>query len=408
VRLVLANKALTLLGGSEAYLITVAEQLQRLGHDVIAYAPELGEAAQGARDRGIRVVSGRELPEQCDGVLAQDAITAYELAELYPEAVRVYVAHSHFWLQHRPPQLRDVSQAVVVLNDYVRRYLEAHAFFPEVVRLRQPVDVTRFGLGVRRAEPRRVLAFGNDWIGAPHRIVSDACRAAGLRLDHVGLHGRTTTTPELDIAEADIVVGVGRCILEAMASGRAAYVFGITGGDGWVTPDSYPALEASGFTGTATETLVTADLLLRDLEQFDPKMGESNRDLVFAHHRAEAHAADLVGLFRRLESRPASGNAPLAELSRLTRVGWEAEMRARQLAWKAHQKMVERDRMEQAQDRWQAEYERAASSVRELHDAYNRLLATRRWRFAQAIGKPLDMVRRLRRRFRYPRASPRG
>jgi hypothetical protein len=401
MRMVLANRALTLLGGSEAYLITVGEHLQRLGHDVIAYASQQGEAAACARDRGIRVTSDREqLPDRLDGVLAQDTVTAYQMAELYPDAVRLYVAHSHFWVQHRPPQLRGVSHAVVVLNDYVRHHLEAHAELPEVVRLRQPVDVTRFGVGVRRTKPRRVLAFGNYWGGTPHQILIDACEAVGLELDHVGLYGRTSITPELDIAEADIVVGVGRCILEAMASGRAAYVYSIAGGDGWVTPERYQGMEANGFGGNMTGASVTADRLRRDLGEFDPEMGVSNRNLVFAHHRAETHAAELVGLFRRLDARPAAGDAPLEELSRLSRVGWEAEMRARQLAWKVQQQAAERDRMEDERNRWRAEYERTASRLGELHDAYNRLIATRRWRFAQALGKPLDLVRRVRARTR--------
>src|ERR687898_1007855 len=111
---------MTLLGGSEAYLITVGEQLQRLGHDVVAYAPEHGEAAQCARDRGFRLVSGLgELPDEVEGVLAQDTIVAYQLAAAYPKAVRLYVAHSYYWEQHRPPQIRDVCHGIVTLNDYV-------------------------------------------------------------------------------------------------------------------------------------------------------------------------------------------------------------------------------------------------------------------------------------------------
>ena len=32
-----------------------------------------------------------------------------------------------------------------------------------------------------------------------------------------------------------------------------AYVWDTRGGDGWVTPETYPALEADGFTGAATD-----------------------------------------------------------------------------------------------------------------------------------------------------------
>jgi hypothetical protein len=409
VRLVLANKSLTLLGGSEAYLITVGEQLQRLGHEVVAYSPELGEAADSARDRGLRVASAhRDLPDEVDGLLAQDSVTAYELAEMFPAAVRVYVAHSIHWDQHSPPQLPDVSHAVVTLSDSIRRRCEALAHCPPVARLRQPVNLRRFRPGTRRERPRRVLALGNYWAGPRYENLSRTCADIGLELAHAGLYGRPTSTPELEIAEADIVVGVGRCILEAMAGGRAAYVYGVAGGDGWITPESYEAMEADGFTGRATDSVVDAARLRADLLHFDAAMGDANRDLAFRHHDVGSHALELVELFRSVEPRPVPGGLPLAEFARLVRLQWEAEIRASRFAWRARDIALERDRLAEelgrVREQWQAEYERAASRVRELHDAYNRLLATRRWRIAQLIAKPLDLIRGLRDRIRARRA----
>lgn len=67
-------------GGSETYVLTVAEQLQRLGHGVTIFAHELRTMADEARDRGLRVGSQRELPSSCDVVLVQDGVCSYELA----------------------------------------------------------------------------------------------------------------------------------------------------------------------------------------------------------------------------------------------------------------------------------------------------------------------------------------
>jgi hypothetical protein len=401
VRLVLANKSLVQFGGSESYLITVAEELQRLGHEVTAYAPETGDAADVARDRGIRVASTpSELPGEVDGALAQDGSTAYELAERYRKAVRLYVAHSNIWIPQRPPQLPDVCHAVVALNDTVKRQCEALAVRPRLVRLRQPINGRRFRMGIRREQPQRVLAFGNVWVPDRFRMLAQVCAELELELDHVGPYGRMTPTPELDLAEADIVVGVGRCILEAMASQRAAYVYGLRGGDGWVTPESYPALEADGFAGSATDAVIDLRRMRSDLEGFKPAMGEANRDLTRRHHDLGSHASGLVELFRSVEPHSLPESAPLRELARLVRVQWESEMRASEIASKNSQLVAERDRWRAERDRWHAEYEHTAGQLRKLHDAYNRLIATRRWRFAQALGTPLDLLRRLRARTR--------
>jgi cysteinyl-tRNA synthetase len=87
MRVVLGTHHLIAAGGSDTYLVTVAEHLQRLGHEVTIHALEQGEMADRARGRGLPVAAGeRELPEACEAVLSQDAVTAYELAERYPQA----------------------------------------------------------------------------------------------------------------------------------------------------------------------------------------------------------------------------------------------------------------------------------------------------------------------------------
>ena len=254
------------------------------------------------------------------------------MAALYPRAARVYVAHSRDWDPQTPPQLDGVCHAVVALNDRVRAHCEALATCPELIRLRQPIDIARFGeQASTKWRARRALVIGNYWVWGKRNprygIVRDACRSLDLEIDRVGLPESPTTTPETKIAEADLVIGMGRCVLEAMASARAAYVYGMAGGDGWVTPERYPVLEANGFAGTATDVLVDRDRLTEDLARFSPRMGGLNRDLAMQHHDAEPHAVELVEIFRRVERRPPPEGAPLTELGRLVRAQRESSGR---------------------------------------------------------------------------------
>ncbi len=73
MRIVLATHAFDGVGGSETYLLTVAEQLQRLGHGVTIYAVALGKMAELARARTIDIVAELDdLNDHCDVVIAQD------------------------------------------------------------------------------------------------------------------------------------------------------------------------------------------------------------------------------------------------------------------------------------------------------------------------------------------------
>ena len=134
-----------MLGGTETYSVTVAEQLERLGHTVTVHA---GEASDIGRDlaasRGMHLrVGDLSALNGVDAVLAQDAESAYLLAAHRPRLRQVFAIHGFTSSEH-PPAGLDPPPPVVVLNDRIARRAGALASHPEIVRLRQPVDIERF------------------------------------------------------------------------------------------------------------------------------------------------------------------------------------------------------------------------------------------------------------------------
>jgi hypothetical protein len=91
MEIVLATNGLAGIGGSETYLLTVAEQLQRLGHAVTVHAATGGAMSDFMAGRGLPVTIGeRGLPDACEAILVQDAAMAYALAERWPETPQVF------------------------------------------------------------------------------------------------------------------------------------------------------------------------------------------------------------------------------------------------------------------------------------------------------------------------------
>jgi hypothetical protein len=323
VKVVLGLNALGI-GGTESYTFTVAEHLDRLAHEAAIYSPELGPGLEVARERGLTVIGPDELGQGFDVALVQDAAVAYELAEHGADTRSVFVGHSEYFDPQLPPGLPGVVDTMVVLNDRVERRLRAFAGDHEVVRLRQPIDTERFlSPGPLPERPRRALVLSNNIVADRMAMLEEACREVGLELVRAGGAGRQTNDPREALAAADVVIGYGRGILEAMACGRAAFVYDWAGGDGWVTADTYPAIEADGFGGRG-DTVLDPGALIDALGRYHRSMGPVNRDFVVAHHRANVHVQQLIEIFERLASPPARPEAPLTDMARLVRLEWRA------------------------------------------------------------------------------------
>jgi glycosyltransferase involved in cell wall biosynthesis len=332
MRFVLGNRLMVHVGGTEVHLVTLAEHLRRLGHEAVIYSPELGAYAEHARDRGLDVVASvGELPEECDVVLSQDAIVVYQLAERYPRALHAFRVCGDVFDFQLPPQLDGVIDVVIALSDRYARFAAATAVRAPIVRLRVPVDVDlRTSVGTIRERPRRAVMLGN--YPDRYEVVRDVWGDQGVEVARVGMANGGSESYDVTtaVAGADIVVAKSRAALEAMACGRAVYVFDVFGGDGWVTPEIYPALESDNFAGMATGRVVDAGQLARDLADYDPAMGVANRDLILQHHSARDHVVEMLAALAEHSPPAERPTLPSAELARLSAVQWSWERMARE------------------------------------------------------------------------------
>ena len=283
-----------------SYLVMVTEHLERLGHEVRVFSAEPLPSPEELRVVGVE----RDLPLAPDVIYSQDAEAALLLAHLYPLTPQLFATHGDredVWL---PPQLAGVVAGVVVFDDRTGERVRAASLPQQLVRLRRPVDLDRIAsrgeLPARPAKARVKLDGVSDYRrGIVQRVLADA----RIELDD----------------DADLVLGRGAAVVEALAEGRAAYVYGDEGGDGWVTPERYELLEADGFSGRAEPGATTFERLRAELDDYDPAFGPAGRELARAHD-ARAHAQELVAAFDEVKPRRDPVDAPLRELARLVRV----------------------------------------------------------------------------------------
>lgn len=369
------------LGGTETYSVTVAEQLRRLGHPVRLHAGSAtaeGRELAAAEALDLTVGDSDLDVTDVDAAIVQNTAAAYRLAAIGPKLPQVFVIHGLAPFE-QPPIALDPPPPVVVLNDRTLARVRALAAVPEIVRLRQPIDLDQFRpRHPSRPRPQRLVMLGNNLSADRVEALAGLCAELGMGMTKVGLQGRYTLAPQDQLAEADMVVGYGRSVLEGMGMGRAAYVWDYAGGDGWVTPQTYAALEADGFSGAATDSVIDGDRLRRDLAAYRPEMGALNFDLVRMHHSAAKHTEALVRLLGQAE--PPVSQPPAQALALLIRA------EARTLA-KMHELEFER---RQLREEVEALRKGAASSHQAMLDTEERmaaLLGSRSWRLTAPLRR---------------------
>ncbi len=402
VHIVLGTLSLANPGGTESYCLTIARELDRLGHPVTLIAHDLGPLADRAAEGGFDVAhDSSELPATCDAVLANDAISVGLLGERYPDARLVYCMHNtrHDWQQ--PPLAPSLIDAIVAPSERFAAHACALALDVPIIRLTQPIDTERFAPSQPlRSPPRRALMLGNYLDGRRRDALLETWTEAGLQCLQIGTGGHLAFDVRPYIAEADIVVGKARAALEGMACGKAVYVFDAFGGDGWVRAESYPALEADNFAGLATGRQIQRRDLTADLDGYDPDMGWVNRDLVLQHHDARSHVQRLLEVLRGPAGRRRESPSSHAAIARSLRTTWRAQLRADAIAREA-ERAVDAARAEAKRARDEASARtaeldalrsRALEAEQALQEA-SQLIATRRVRAGLALGRCLDRIR---------------
>jgi hypothetical protein len=323
------------------------------------------------------------LPGECDAVLAHDLPMAATLAATYPDARLVFAAHSDSYDLQLPPLLPGVVDAVVACSDRMAARVRATPLDAPIVRLREPVDTDHFEhTRPLPPRPRRALILSNYLHGERRRALLDTWASAGIECVQAGTGGEFVLDPLPALQSADIVVAKGRAAIEAMSCGCAVYVYDQFGGDGWVTPESYPAFEADNFAGQATPTPRTKADLAADLAAYSPEMATSNNELARTFHGARHHAIELVAVLRGPHRRDPDTADAVAELARLARASGHADARI----------LAAMKRAQSAEERIAEWHARAAEAERQLDEA-RRLLGTKRARAGLALGRVADRLR---------------
>ena len=275
LRVLFTNITLASRTGTELYIKEAALGLLRRGHAPVIYTPDPGAIAGEIRAAGVPVVSDVSRltvrPDVIHGHHHQQTLVALLR---FPGVPAVFFAHDWAAWHDAPPLFPRILRYVAVDGTNRDRLVVENGIPEDKVRvLLNWVDLERFRpRGPLPARPRRALVFSNYATGDTYLpAVQEACRRAGLTLEVAGSGvGRSLAAPETVLGDYDLVFAKARCALEALTVGTAVVLCDYRGLGPLVTSAELDDLRRLNF---GLRTLVrphTPDLLLREIERYDP------------------------------------------------------------------------------------------------------------------------------------------
>lgn len=252
-RILITNNTLGPRAGTEMYVRDIAFGLLQEGWQPMAFSTELGDVAEELRSMTIPVCSDlAHLPFRPDVIHAHHHLDAMAAIQQFPGVPVIYYCHGFQPWEETPVRHPQIFRYVAV-DELCRERLVIEHAIPEsqVELLLNFVDLNRFHpRPPLPAKPLRALIFGNQ-LGPGHPIYEAAraaCEARGIALEIAGASGGASSSqPELQLPQYDLVFAKARCALEAMAIGCAVIVCDAHGMGGLVTPEIFDTFRPLNF-----------------------------------------------------------------------------------------------------------------------------------------------------------------
>ncbi|QGG95416.1 hypothetical protein [Actinomarinicola tropica] len=276
MKILITNLQLDERTGTEVVVRDLDAGLRRRGHDVCVYTPRPGALAEEMRADGAIVVDDvASTPWTPDVIHGHQTVETATALAAFPTTPALYVCHDRLHPDDAPLRSPAVRRYVSVDRNCDERIRLEAGIPAELTRLiHNAVDMRRFVPRDRLPRrPRRVAVFSNYAVrGGYVEEVRAACAARGLDVEVIGAGvGTAVDRPEEILGRYDLVVGKGRCVLEALAVGCAVVVADAGGLASIVTADDVADLRDWNFGARCLQRPVTASTVGEEIDRYDPR-----------------------------------------------------------------------------------------------------------------------------------------
>jgi gamma-glutamyltranspeptidase/glutathione hydrolase len=326
MRILLVSAVLGKPVGTQVHFRDHAAAFLRLGHSVMAYAPQLEAGASAIMADGGTLCSDLSaLPTTPDVIMGYEHLPLMQALLHFREAPGIFYCHHWKHWSCRAPVFPRVRRYLAVdLNCRERVLRDAGLAEKDVEIVPNTLDLDRFPpRGNLPPRPTRAVVFSNYFLPDNEflPVIRSACDRLGMTLDVVGTGmGTATADPGPTLGDYDIVFAKARCALEALAVGSHVV---LCERGGRLGPTITEANLAGLLRWNLGERLLAGKATVEDLvaraRAYDPQRSLNLRERVRAECGVAGSVSRLLGIFAEVVAGAPAAPPPAEEFAALGR-----------------------------------------------------------------------------------------
>lgn len=369
MKILITNHRLRSAGGSEWFVVEIADALKKLGHEVAVFTPVGGEMAERLQGLGVPVVAlPRDCPFEPDIIHGQHHLETMAALAAWPRVPALYFIHGATPWEEHPPAHPRIGRYLATSPRFAW-WIARECGVPESVveTVRNFFDPARFPITRPCAlANRRALVFHNTMEpdGEAAAALEAGCAMAGYSLERAGVgFGKILAEPGRVLPEYDVVFAGGRSAIEAMACGCGVIPVTARQSADRIHPGNYAEMVERNFTAEINAPPVEAGEIAGQLRAFcaDEILEVTRR--IRSEATLGATTAHLVEIYRSVLSSPPTPE-PAEEAAAVSSYLAGLSARVKDADAARDRLLDEKDRAQLRAAKWKKRTETLASSLR--------------------------------------------
>jgi hypothetical protein len=272
------------ISGSATYTLTVCNELKKRNYSVIVYAPIISDLYSKFKDNNINVVNNLEEIKDInfDIILSQHNVTSVLLRSYFQGVPMIYISHGVIPILEQPSNIDlNISNFIAISEEVKNNLINNYSIQDsKVFIIRNAVNTKKFNCDREiNKDLKNILFLTHHKKLHILKNIIKACEQKKLNLEIVGIKKREIDVKQY-INNADLVISIGRGVLEAMSCKRAVLVYDYHGGDNLIIEENIKKTKKVNFSGRYNSFNYNVEDLKKIFSFYKKEMGEKNRQII--------------------------------------------------------------------------------------------------------------------------------